>query len=192
MEELISFIESLRADQEVKSYDEESTKLTIVQRVLSLLGWNVFIEVKRVGEDLVIERHQKQLLEYSFNLGVRLAVLTNGISWWFYLPLSEGSWGQRKFYSINMREQQTNDVVGRFDQFLSRDNVSIGAAFKNAEAVYKSQKRDKAIKEAIPKAWNKLIEEEDDLLLELICETVEKICGYKAANDTVLKFMREN
>ncbi|TDI93301.1 MAG: hypothetical protein E2O77_03220 [Caldithrix sp.] len=45
----------------------------------------VFIEVKRATEDL--ERHEKQLLEYSFEYGVDIAILTNGLTWWFYLPL---------------------------------------------------------------------------------------------------------
>ena len=39
----------------------------------------VFIEVKRPGENL--ERHQQQLLEYCFQEGVKLAVLTNGRTW---------------------------------------------------------------------------------------------------------------
>lgn len=221
MEGLISLIEELKADREVEKYDEASTRQSIILPVLEELGWRprkrdevypeysvgkgrvdyalrlhgenkIFIEVKKVSEDLDTERFQEQLLTYSFRLGVKMSILTNGLSWWFYLPLNEGNWEQRKFFSINMREQQTNDVVERFDQFLSRNNVSIGAAFKNAEAVYKSQKREKAIKEAIPKAWNKLLNDENEPLVELISETAEKICGYKPGNDTVLKFMREN
>ena len=50
----------------------------------------VFIEVKRGGEDM--SPHQDQLLRYSFERGVSLAALTNGLEWWFYLPLREGSW----------------------------------------------------------------------------------------------------
>ena len=45
----------------------------------------VFIEVKRRGENL--DRHQQQLLEYCFQEGVKLAALTNGLTWWLYLPL---------------------------------------------------------------------------------------------------------
>ena len=55
----------------------------------------VFIEVKKVGAKF--EAHQEQLLNYSFNYGVKLATLTNGLTWWFYLPLQEGRWEQRRF-----------------------------------------------------------------------------------------------
>jgi hypothetical protein len=33
----------------------------------------------------------RKLLNYSFQEGVKLAILTNGIAWWFYLPRHEGS-----------------------------------------------------------------------------------------------------
>lgn len=36
-----------------------------------------FIELKKIGTDL--EQHQEQLLNYSFQEGLRLAILTNGI-----------------------------------------------------------------------------------------------------------------
>jgi len=45
----------------------------------------IFLEVKRAGEDLNNEKHEDQLLEYSFRQGVELAVLTNGMTWWLYL-----------------------------------------------------------------------------------------------------------
>jgi len=48
-----------------------------------------FIEVEQTGTDL--EQHQEQLLNYSFQEGVKLASLTNGVAWRFYLPLHEGS-----------------------------------------------------------------------------------------------------
>ena len=47
----------------------------------------VFIEVKKGGEPL--EKHQEQLLDYAFRQGVKVAILTNGVTWWFYLPLLE-------------------------------------------------------------------------------------------------------
>lgn len=62
-----------------------------------------FLEVKKPREDL--ESHEEQLLNYSFQQGVKLAGVTNGVTWLFYLPLKEGSWSERRFYAI--------DILGR-------------------------------------------------------------------------------
>ena len=120
-------------------------------RILSLLGWDiynidevvpecsvgsqrvdytlrhsnaseVFIEVKKVGEDL--EKHQEQLLNYSFREGIKLSILTNGISWRFYLPLHEGSWEQRKFYTIEIYEDPCGVQVVGADASPSKGPVS--------------------------------------------------------------------
>lgn len=150
----------------------------------------VFIEVKKPGEDL--EKHQEQLLNYSFQQGVKLATLTNGITWWFYLPLNEGSWEQRKFYTIEIYEQEYEEISQKFIDFLSKESVTSGKAIENAENVYKSRQKQSSIKETLPKAWTKIIEGPDEILLELISETTEKLCGYKPDAQTVENFISSN
>ncbi len=217
-EELFNLIETFKKDERLFSYDEPATKQAVVLPILKALGWNpfdvnevwpeykvgdkrvdyalrhkgknkVFIEVKKVGEDL--EKHQEQLLNYSFQEGVKLAVLTNGISWWFYLPLREGSWEQRKFYTVEIYEQDTRDIVKRFEDFLSKNNVILDKAVENAESLYESKQRRQIIKETLPKAWNKLITEPAELLVNLLAETTEKLCGYKPEDNIVINFLRE-
>ncbi|MDP8241609.1 MAG: type I restriction endonuclease [Candidatus Celaenobacter antarcticus] len=218
-DKIISFTESLKFDRSIETFDEAATKQAIVLRLLNLLGWNtfniseitpeysvgsqrvdyslrinssnkVFIEVKKISEDL--ENHQEQLLNYSFQEGVKLAVLTNGITWWFYLPLNEGSWEQRKFYSIDILQQESENVADKFIDFLSKENVSSGQAIINAEAIYTSQKKKNIVQSTIKKAWNKIISEPDDLLVDLLNETTEKICGYKASNEQIENFLTKN
>ena len=219
MEELlISFVENLKTDRGILSFDldEAATQQGIVLPVLQLLGWNifdtnevkpqysvgagkvdyslrisnddkVFIEVKRIGEQL--ENHQEQLLKYAFEQGVKLAILTNGVTWWFYLPLYGASWPQRKAYSIDIFQQGSADIASRFVDFLSKDNVSTETAVKNAEAVHKGQQKINKLRETLPKAWNKIIEEADDLLIDLINDTTEKLCGFKADSQLVEEFL---
>lgn len=45
------------------------------------------------------------------------------------------------------------------------------------------------IKETFPKAWKKIITEPDELLVELLADTTEKLCGYKPDNEMVEQFM---
>jgi hypothetical protein len=218
-EKLVTLVDQLKSDKRLASFDEAATKQIVLLRVLSLLGWDtfnidevlpeysvgsqkvdyslrhknvnkVFIEVKKVGEDL--EKHQEQLLNYSFKEGTKLAILTNGISWRFYLPLYEGSWDQRKFYTIEIYDQDSEDIVGKFKDYLSKENVLSGKSTQNAEAVYKSKQKEYLVSGTLPKAWNKLISEPDELLIELIADATEKLCGYKPENSVVEDFISSN
>lgn len=152
-EQLLGFVQDLRGAQKTLGLDEAATKQALILRPLSMLGWDcfnieevtpeygvesnrvdvalritnktkVFIEVKRTGEDL--EGHQRQLLNYSFQEGVRLAILTHGLTWWFYLPLYEGSWEDRNFFSIDVLQQDPGEIVTHFENFLSRENIRAG------------------------------------------------------------------
>ena len=198
---IYNLILDVSANEQIASFDEATTKQAIILRILSELGWNifntnevkpeysvggrrvdyslrlndvnkVFLEVKKVNEDL--ENHQQQLLDYSFQEGIRLAVLTNGISWWFYLPLNEGNWEQRKFFAIDIMQQQPEDTSKRFVEFLSRDNVRSEFAVKVAETLLKGRVKETEIRQNLPKAWNKILSGPHELLVELINETLEK------------------
>ena len=219
IEQLTTFIENLKGDRRIVSFDEAATKQAIVLRLLSILNWNtfnidevtpeysvggrkvdyslrvegvnkVFIEVKKIGEEL--ENHQEQLLNYSFQEGIKLAVLTNGITWWFYLPLHEGSWEQRRFYTIDIIQQETEEIVSKFIDFLSKENITSREAIQNAEAVYKSHRKQTILKDTLPKAWDKIISDADEALIELISEITEKLCGYKPNPEMIEQFISKN
>lgn len=198
------FLLRLRGDRSILQSGEQATKQGVILPILSHLGWDrdnirevtpefpvdnrlidyclkvgekkaVFIEVKRTGEEL--ERHQEQLLEYAFRDGVELAVLTNGLSWWLYLPLLKGSWKQRKFFVIDVEQQEVSFAARHFREFLARDAVASGSAINGAQAIHASRERKRVIEETIPNAWKQLCQKPDELLLELFAEKVESICG---------------
>ena len=218
-EPLLSFIREIKSDSRVLSYDEAAVKQAIIMRILAALGWNpfninevkpeysvagrrvdyslriydankVFLEAKKAQEELY--GHQEQLLDYSFKEGVKLAVLTNGLTWWFYLPLQEGSWEQRKFFAIDILQQEPADIADRFQSFLSRSNVESGKAIQNAERAYSTRQKDVTLKAHLPKAWNKLVLEPHDLLVEMINETLEAISGFKADNQQIEEFLKSH
>ncbi|QJW89177.1 restriction endonuclease subunit R [Spirosoma taeanense] len=214
--DLHNFISSKKTGSLTKQ-GEEATKQGLILPILHHLGWNpfdvqevfpeysvqnkrvdyslrinnfdkVFIEVKKVGEDL--EKHQEQLLSYAFRQGVKLAILTNGIIWWFYLPLHEGSWEQRRFYTIDLQSQATDDIADKLAAFLSKADVSSGRAIVNAENIYNSRQKGEIIQQNLPKTWRKLLSESDESLAELMAETVEKICGYKPEAHVIIEFLK--
>ena len=171
----------LREDTNLFLSVEEAVRQGAVLPVLARLGWDrdnvhevapefpvgngrvdyclrigdkkaVFIEVKRAGEDLEKHQNQEQLLEYAFRDGVEIAVLTNGLVWWFYLPLLTGSWEQRKFFTIDIRQQEIPAAVQRFEDFLKRDAVASGEAEKRARAMHAGKEKVRLVAESIPKA----------------------------------------
>ena len=115
--------------------------------------------------------------------------MTNGITWWFYLPLETGSWEQRKFFTVDLNEQAIEDCIEKFGSLLSRENVETGIANQNAKFLYEGRQKNKIIKENLPKAWQKLISEPDEMLVELLNETLEKTCGYKAEDSQIVEFL---
>ncbi|NJD22094.1 MAG: hypothetical protein FIA82_05430 [Melioribacter sp.] len=214
---LTQVLDKIRLDRRIREYDEIATKQKIILQILNLLGWNifsdevipeysvenkrvdyslrisnrnlVFLEVKKPKEDL--ETHEKQLLDYAFRQGVELAILTNGLTWWFYLPTKSGDWNSRKFYTIDLNEQEVNSCAEKFIEFLLKEKVISGDAIKAAEKIHKSRVRQNTIDQTLPEAWNKLISEPDSLLIDLIIESTEKICGYRPDSPNVNTFLKD-
>ncbi len=215
-ETITEAVEQIKNTLSLSGLDESATKQGVVLRLLSLAGWNafdvsevvpeytvgnrrvdyalmpgssnsVFIEVKRPGENL--ENHQQQLLEYCFQEGVKLAVLTNGRTWWLYLPLQVGSWDHRRFLTIDLEAQEPHIVEQRFMEYLSQEKVTSGRAVSDAEDLVKSQQREEITSKAIVEAWKQIIETPDEILVDLISETTERISGFKPDPELVEKFL---
>jgi len=205
----------LRESKSLFLSSEEATKQGAILPVLAKLGWDrdniqevipeysvgsgrvdyclktgeqsVFLEVKRANEEL--EGHQEQLLDYAFRQGVKLAILTNGLLWWFYLPLSEGSWEQRKFFTVDIQQQEASVAAAHFRQFLKKEAVSSGTAVKDAERMRESKQKESIIQKTIPKAWRQLCEEPDEILLELFAEKVESLCGHSPDHQKLAEYI---
>lgn len=215
-ETIAQAVQQIKSTVPLPELDESATKQGVVLRLLSIAGWDpfdvsevvpeytvgnrrvdfalnagstnpVFIEVKRPGEDL--ENHQQQLLEYCFQEGVKLSALTNGRTWWLYLPLQAGSWEQRRFLTIDLESQESDIVEQRFMRYLSQKNVSSGRAIRDAEELVRSQRRAEVTSKAIVEAWTQIIETPDEILVDLISETAERICGFKPEPKMVERFL---
>ena len=202
-------IEKWQSDERQTSLGEAKVQQVIVLPILRRLGWDpdndrevypqypvadgwvdyallisnapkVFIEVKKGGEPL--EKHQEQLLNYSFKQGVKLAALTNGVTWWFYLPLQEGSWEQRKFHAVEFDKQNGTEISQKFADLLSKENVSSGKAVQTAEDLYKRHQ----IAETLQEAWNQLV---DGTIADLLSTKTLELCGHRPDKNEVDQFL---
>jgi hypothetical protein len=146
----------------------------------------VFIEVKKIG---VSEGADRQLFEYAFHVGVPMAILTNGQEWSFYLPGEQGRYYERRVYKLDLLERSSTEASERLNRYLSYERICSGEALKAARSDYQNVARNREIEATLPKAWRALLEEQDSLLLDLLAEKVEDLCGYKPDLDICGNFL---
>ncbi len=214
---LASTIESIAGLIRANSYrNETDVREAIVNRVLQELGWqvydpaavrrefavdkrrvdyalftspgspSVFIEVKapNIGDD-----GDRQLFEYAFHQGVPFAILVNGRDWSFYLPAEQGSYLERRVQKLDLLEREAKDAAAVLERYLRVDRVKSGEAHSDARADYQSAARIRDAKGAIPKAWDELVSEPDELLIELIAEKVVSLIGFRPTDEQIEVFL---
>jgi hypothetical protein len=213
-----SFIKDLKSNKKLSSFDEASTKQAVVLRMLSFLGWDIFnveevcpdyvvnssqvsyalrtgdkskifVEVKRSGEKL--DNHQKKFVENASGEGADIAVLTNGIIWWFYLTASKGDWRQKWFYSADFHTQEADAIVPQLVDLLDMNKVSKGQALKAAKKLFRDKKQKMAA-DFLPKAWNQIISQSNKIFIELLSLQTEKLCGYKVDIKSIETFLGQH
>ncbi len=217
-QKLSDCIDEIRKYPKISEFDEAETKMKIVTRILDALGWNVFseevklehavgkqkvdlalriksenhvfIEVKKPKENLANPKHQEQLLVYANKQGVDSSILTNGIKWWFYLSLKPVNWEKRRFCIVDILENEVAETVKLLLELLAKDSVISGKAMETAELIWAGRQRNQALKDSLPKAWNGILMDPDSLLVDLLEEMVEKICGIKPNKDESRAFIR--
>jgi predicted type IV restriction endonuclease len=217
-QQIESFIDELRSNKKMPTFDEASTKQAVVLRLLSFLGWDifdveevypdysvnshsvtyalraknsnkVFIEVKRAQEKL--DNHQKHLVNFAIQEGVELSILTNGAIWWFYLISAEGDWQQKWFFSIDFLKQKSDHIAPQLIDLLTKDKISKGQALKAANALHQ-EKKQKFAADFIPQAWNQIISQPNKIFVELLSDTTEKLCGYKVESAQIGKYLKKH
>ena len=217
IKKIIELIESLKAEKKISSMDVASIKQGVIIRLLSSLGWDIF-NVDEIKPDLVVgsssvdyalrvedankmflmvrgadeelESSQKELLDCAVKEDVELAILTNGAIWWFFLPLSEDSPEQRRFFAVNLLKQNSKNIAPKFIEFLKKGNVSTGKSLNSAKLL-KKKRQTKAAEKTISIAWRKLLSEPNKIIIRVLNETVSKMCGFEADKDVLAEFLAE-
>ena len=212
---IVSFIDDLKSNKKLSTFDQASTKQAIVLRLLSFLGWDifnveevypdysanssnlsyalrikntnkVFIEVKRVHSKL--DNYQKSLIDLASREGVTMAVLTNGITWWFYLISANGSWQRKWFYSLDLIKQKPDTFVPNLMDLLTKTKVAKGQSLKAAKSLYQ-RKRQKLAANFLPEAWNQIISQPNKIFVELLSDQTEKLSRYKVDTKSIQQFL---
>lgn len=148
----------------------------------------VFIEAKHVGAK--VGTGEDQLFSYASNKGIPLLVLTNGWYWDFYLSMAEGIPADRRFFSVDLhQEENVSEYVDFLEQHLREHRVCSGKARLSAEGLLQHSRNRERARNAIPGAWRALVQERDEMLREVLAERVENECRVKPDVDDVLAFL---
>ena len=162
MKKVTEFIKKAQSDDRFTSYDEAATKQAVILKILSLLDWDpfdvdevqpeyeagggkvdfslrhssankVFLVVKKDAKDFA--KHQDKLLTYSVQGKAEIAILTNGLTWWMFLPLLGGSAEEKKFHVIEMKEQSAEEVSEKLEEFLAKESVIAGTSMRRGKEI---------------------------------------------------------
>jgi len=216
MKKLTEFIKKAQSDERFTAYDEAATKQAVILKILSLLDWDpfdvdevqpeyeagggkvdfslrhggankVFLVVRKEAKDF--SRHQEKVLTSAVQGKAEMAILASGLTWWMFLPLLGGSADEKRFHVIDMKEQSAEEVSEKLEEFLAKENVISGKALKIAEDIYETRQRNLLIKEHLPKAWEKIINEPEKWLVNLVADVTKELCGYKPEREAVEEFL---
>jgi len=198
--------------------DEAAVSLGIVIPVLQDLGWpvrnmtvvtpqysiqgrrvdyaligrygtpSVLLEVKRVGR---IEVGEEQLFAYAFRQGTPIIALTDGRRWRLYLTTGQGSFEDRCFSVVDLVEGDPEQGASALRRYLSREEVLDGQAKKHAEADLESRWHERRAEEALPSVWDRLAEDREGPLVELVRSRVRDECGIAPSAESVVRFLRD-
>lgn len=150
---------------------------------------SALIEVKQVGKS---EGAELQLFEYAFHAGVPMAVLTDGQEWNFFLPGGQGNYGERRIYKLDIVERELSECAARLRRYLAYEGIVSGAALRAARDDYDNVSKDRQMLATLPKAWSQIIDDEDEMLLEIVADRVENLCGFKPSPDMIARFLKAN
>lgn len=148
----------------------------------------VFVEVKRPGQ---AEDGERQLFEYAFHSGIPMVVLTDGQEWRFYLPGERGDYQERRVYLLDIVERAVDEAAERLMRYLAYDRVRNGEALDAARNDYRKTAARREMARNLPMAWRDLVNDQDELLIELLADKVESLCGYKPDPDDVVAFLAD-
>ncbi|MCK4640296.1 MAG: type I restriction enzyme HsdR N-terminal domain-containing protein [Candidatus Marinimicrobia bacterium] len=220
IERLKAFIECRAKEINIlRSYSEAQTSQALVLPILYNLGWDiynpvevfpeyttenkrvdfalqiddapkVFVEVKKCGANL--REHQSQLIEYAQWSGVPIGILTNGLIWQIFLPMKAVHWQERLVCSLEIENSDPVAFTRKLIALLSKKQIISGEAMQSAETIFRSHRNLNLLKNNLPKAWNKIILESNEVLIRTLAETTKKLCQVMPDENTVRDFLQSN
>ena len=150
----------------------------------------VLVEVKSLGENLENDRHRRRLMNHCGRADVELGILTNGLSWLFFLWSPEGAGQDNCFCEINI-QHDPETAAAELNNYLAKDKVTNGQAVRSAERSLRERNRDELMQNSIIEGWQQVVRGLDEGLVELIATATEQKTGIRPENRMVRRVLIE-
>lgn len=132
------------------------------------------IEAKSPQQDL--SRHVDQLMGYAFHEGTDICVLTNGFTWWLYLPREPGPAASRRFAELRLGDSPHQQVANDLEAYLGKANLESREAERRAKEALSKVREAERLRAEMPKVWRRMLDEPDRELVDLFARRVyEKV-----------------
>ena len=221
LREVIEEVREAIASGDARDANEQEAKAWFITPIVEALGWRgrsrvrfeyspsqgqmrmdyalrspdqttvAVIEAKAPGQDLA--GHVTQTLNYAFHEGIPLCILTTGVEWWLYLSLEETSAPRDRFFAkLNLKDDPVDDLEDRLQSCLGYDAVIDGSARERAKQMLDDRRNEERLLAEIPKAWRRLLQKPDDLLIELVQEEVQRELDLLPNEQQVAAFLRDS
>ncbi len=147
----------------------------------------ILIEVKQPGG----RRRVRQTLEYAFHARIQLVVSTDGRTWSFRLPTAptaEYDYDEQGIFRLDLTESPASESAAVLQRYLEQGRVASGEVLRTVREEHESF----VARRTIPRAWRELVESRDELLFDLIAETVESKVGFQPAVEDIAGFLADS
>ena len=149
----------------------------------------IIVETKRPGKAGATDSYE-QVLDYAQKAGITIAVLIDGGEFRFYRPLAAESAHHQLVKQIDLLDTDSlEEAAGIFDRYLSFQKVKNHQAFNNIKKDYHMKVDRYEAKSQIPRIWQELIKDEDELLVDRLVQATWKKSNCKPDSSDVLKFL---
>lgn len=150
----------------------------------------VFFEIKAVGKiDSDLPNIERQLRDYNRNLTAMFSIITDGRKWRFYYSQAGGEFSQKCFKTIDLLEDDLDDIETFFNAFLAKSNVVSGDAQKDAQNYLQLNLKQRAMGDALPQARRMVDEPPFPSLPQALVERVAA-AGHKISVEEATEFIQ--
>lgn len=93
------------------------------------------------------------------------------------------------FYTVDLENQNSDEIEKFFFNILYREAVESRNAVRVAEEIFVKKNKNTIIKNVFPAVWKDIITNPPQEILDVICDKIEKACGYRPDDATVARFL---
>lgn len=153
---------------------------------------SVFIEIKPVEKfEQNVKEFEPQLNDFKNKNIIFFLVLTDGKNWSFYYSYINKEFSMKCFKTINIIEDEIEEIKTSFETYLSKSSIANGNAQRDAKNYLLKSIISQTVTEVIPKARQKVNEPPYPRLPQAIVQLVTQK-GFKITEDEVIKILEDS